>query len=285
MDPHPLANLFKRSNYDEPISSEFCALDYLYKALLEIHESEKYDELLYEAIHDRSLNRKHDCNDFTINSLDVNSANNMQNPKLGDASFAMTTIFCNDHDWGDSSFDLENLFKPHDEYEIDNSVCNIESGFGRASTLDPTYLENVQSYEIYDKSVFGEVITLVNVNPTILEECQLCMHVDHEENILCDSYIVEFDYDPTCNYYEGGKYGCGNFYVTKLLLVMLRFSMFYSYPLHMLDISCLDNLFAYEIPMHRKYVRLKYVCHMFCDALFVLQFLSFNVSIIKIINA
>ena len=62
----------------------------------------------------------------------------MQNPKLGDASFAMTTICCNDHDWGDSSFDLENLFKPHDEYEIDNSVCNIiESGFGRVSNLDP----------------------------------------------------------------------------------------------------------------------------------------------------
>ena len=65
----------------------------------------------------------------------------MQNPKLGDASFAMSTTCCNDHDWDDSSYDLENLFKPHDEYEIDNSVRNIiESGFGRVSTLDPTYL-------------------------------------------------------------------------------------------------------------------------------------------------
>ena len=45
-------------------------------------------------------------------------------------------------------------------------------------------------------------MTLVNVNPTISEKCQLCMHVDHVENILCDSYIVEFSYDPTCNYYE-----------------------------------------------------------------------------------
>ena len=54
----------------------------------------------------------------------------------------------------------------------------------------------------FDKSGFGEVMTLVNVNPTILEECQLCMHVDHEENILCDIYIVEYDYDPTCNYCE-----------------------------------------------------------------------------------
>src|SRR3990170_3658446 len=92
-----------------------------------------------------------------------------------------------------------------------------------------------------------------------LEECQLCMHVDHLENMLCDRYIVEFEYGPTCNYYERGKYGCGNFHVTKLPLVMLRFSMFYSPPLHMLDICCLDNLFSYKIPMHRKYFRIKCV--------------------------
>ena len=115
----------------------------------------------------------------------------MQNHKLGDASFAMSTTCCNDHDWGDSSYDLENLFKPHDEYEIDSSVWNIiGSGFGRVSTLDPTYLENVQYYEFFDKSGFGEVMTLVNVNPTILEESQLRMHVDRVENMLRDSYIV-----------------------------------------------------------------------------------------------
>ena len=198
--------------------------------------------------------------------------NSMQNPNLGDASFAMSTICCNDHDWGGAFHGLKNLFKPHDEYEIDNNVCNsTESGFGRVSTLDPTYFDNVQSYEIFDKSGVGEVMTLVNVNPTILEECQLCMHVDHEENILCDSYIVEFDYDPTCNYYERGKYGCKSFHVTNLPLVMLRFSMLYSSPLHMLDISCLDNLVAYKMPMQRKYVRLKCVCHMFYDALLVLH--------------
>ena len=56
-----------------------------------------------------------------------------------------------------------------------------------------------------DKSGFGEVMTLVNVNPTILEECQLCIHVDRVKNMFCDSYIVEFDYDPTCNYYERGN--------------------------------------------------------------------------------
>ena len=95
----------------------------------------------------------------------------------------MSTTYCNDHDWGDNaSYDLENLFKPHDEYVIDNNVCNtIKSGFGRASTFgnnDPTTLENYQSYEIFDKSGFGEVMTLVNINPTILEDYKiLCMWI------------------------------------------------------------------------------------------------------------
>ena len=118
-------------------------------------------------------------------------------------------------------------------------------------------------------------MNLFDDNPTILEECQLCMHVDHSENILCDNYIVEFDYDLACNYYDRGKYGCRNFHVIKLPLVMLRLSMFYSSSLHMLDVSCLDNLFAYKIPMYRKYVRLKCVYHMFHDALFVFKLLSF----------
>ena len=56
MDPHPLANLFKRSNYDEPIASELSALDYLYEVLLEIRESEICDEVLKEGIHDSSSN-------------------------------------------------------------------------------------------------------------------------------------------------------------------------------------------------------------------------------------
>ena len=121
MDPHPLANLFKRSNYDESIASELSSLDYLYEVLLEIYESENCDEVLNikidRVIQDSSLNEKHDCNDVIINSIHVNCANNMQNPQLGDANFTMSTTWCNDHDWGDNdSYDLENLFKPHDEY-------------------------------------------------------------------------------------------------------------------------------------------------------------------------
>ena len=70
-------------------------------------------------------------------------------------------------------------------------------------------------------------MTVFYVDPTILEECQLCMHVDHVENIFCDSYFVEFDYDPTCNYSERVKYGYRNFHVTNLPLVTLRLLLFF----------------------------------------------------------
>ena len=128
--------------------------------------------------------------------------------------------------------------------------------------------------KFFYKSGFGEVMTLVNVNPTILEECHLCIHEDHKEKKICDSYIVEFDYDPTCNYYERGKYGCRIFHVTKLPLVMLSLLLSLSSSLHMLGYACLNIFFAYKMPMHRKYVRLRCVCHILHDGLFVFQLLS-----------
>ena len=88
-------------------------------------------------------------------------------------------------------------------------------------------------------------------------------------------YVILVNVNPTCNFYERGKYDCRNFHVTKLPLVMLRLLLFLSAFLHMLVFACLDNLFAYKIPMHRKYVRLRCVCHVFHDDLFALQFLSF----------
>ena len=100
-------------------------------------------------IHDSSLNEKHDCNDVTINSINVNYVDDMQSYKLRDDHFVMYTTYFNDHDWGDNdSFDLHNLFKSHVEYACNNT----KSGFGRASTLgknNPTYLESVQSYDFF----------------------------------------------------------------------------------------------------------------------------------------
>ncbi len=55
MDPYPLANIFERSNYDEPVASDLSALDYRYEVLLEIRESENCDEVLKEEIYEMIL--------------------------------------------------------------------------------------------------------------------------------------------------------------------------------------------------------------------------------------
>ena len=61
----------------------------MYEVLLAIYESENCDEVLnegiYKVIHDSSLNEKHDCIGVFKKNIYVNCANNMQNPKLGDA--------------------------------------------------------------------------------------------------------------------------------------------------------------------------------------------------------
>ena len=86
-------------------------------------------------------------------------------------------------------------------------------------------------------------MTLVDANPTILEGYKIWMPVDHKDNIVYDSYIVGFEYDAACNYYERGKYCSRKFHVTKLPLFMLRLLSSLSSSLHMLVFACLDNLF------------------------------------------
>ena len=148
----------------------------------------------------------------------------------------------------------------------------LKMGLERFSTLSrrsPIPLESGQSscYNIV-KSGFGEVMTLVNVYPTILEISRNYVLVDHENNALCDSYIVDFVHDATEDYYEIGKYGCRNFHVTKTPLFMLKVFKLLLFYLPMLATMCFFDLFLYKIPMHRKRVRLKCVSYFLLDALF-----------------
>ena len=98
-------------------------------------------------------------------------------------------------------------------------------------------------------------------DPTIFEMDRNYVLVDHEKPVLSDRYIVEFVHDATENYYERGKYGYWSFHVTKAPIFML----FY---LPMLNALCFMYLFSCKMPMHRKWVRLKYVWYLFLDALF-----------------
>ena len=92
--------------------------------------------------------------------------------------------------------------------------------------------------------------------------------VDHEKHALCDSYIIEFIHEATENYYERGKYGCRSFHGTETPLYVLKVLKLLLFYLPMPVTLFFVNLFAYKIPMHRKWVRLKCVLNLFLDALF-----------------
>ena len=70
------------------------------------------------------------------------------------------------------------------------------------------------------------------------------MLVDHENNALCDSYIVEFIHDATENYYVGGIYACRNCNNIKFPLYVLKISKLCLFYLPMQVDSCSHKLFA-----------------------------------------
>jgi hypothetical protein len=52
------------------------------------------------------------------------------------------------------------------------------------------------------------ILTMINKNDyAYMESNNYFMHVAHDKNVLCDSYIVNFIHDATESYYERGKYG------------------------------------------------------------------------------
>ena len=126
--------------------------------------------------------------------------------------------------------------------------------------MDPNPLANIFKRPVYVETIASES-ALDYLYEVLLENhesknCEIYKVIhDSSLNEKHDCYIVEFEYDPTCNHYERGKYGYRNFHVTHLPLLIFKLLMLHSSYLLMLDTSCLDKLFAYKMHMHRKYVR------------------------------
>ena len=132
---------------------------------------------------------------------------------------------------------------------------------------------NFQSHDSY----FVEFApTTINENKFVyVESNKKIMHVDHEKNALCDGYIVEFIHDATENYYEGGTYASTYLNNIKFPLYVLKILKLCLFCLPMLVDSCSHKLFAHKIPMHRKWVRIKFASYMLHDAPVMFQFSTF----------
>src|SRR3954462_853745 len=122
------------------------------------------------------------------------------------------------------------------------------------------------SVDPFEISTLGK--TCEGFNPTIFELDRNYVFVDHEKHALFDRYIVEFIHEATKNYYERGKYGCRSFHGIETPLYMLKVLKLLLFYLPILVSICFFDLFSYNIPIHRKWVRLKCVLNFLLGALF-----------------
>ena len=162
-------------------------IDHLYNVFLENDGKENCAQVLEEELHRmlgmKYVNDEHDCNIVSMNSLNINDANDMQSHKLGDAMFDEDDIFC------PPSFDEQIYFDDSMPPIYDDYID--ESGSRRVSTLgsnDPTILEGVESYCDEHESGFGRVSTLFS-DSTILGEVSI--NYDENEVATYDDYCDE----------------------------------------------------------------------------------------------
>jgi hypothetical protein len=93
------------------------------------------------------------------------------------------------------------------------------------------------------------------------------MHMDHDKNVLCDSYIVNSIHDATKSYYERGRHGFMHLNIIKFPLFLLELLKLHLFCLPMLVALCFHDLFFYRTLFHRKWFRFKIVSYLLFDAL------------------
>ena len=137
----------------------------------------------------------------------------------------------------------------------------FENVYNKALDDGPILVDNINCTTIeneIDQSSCYKIVKsgFEGFNPTIFELDKNYVFVDHEKYALCDSYIVDFSHEATENYYERGKYGCRSFHGTETPLYVLKVLKLLLFYLPMPVTLFFVHLFAYNIPMHRKWLDL-----------------------------
>ena len=160
----------------------------LYELYIELgHDAfeEKIKKPMEACLHDGS-------NGITINSLNTIIANAMEKSKLGEAGFDEYDIF------SPPSFE-EKIF-------FDDTLPPIYDDYNDSGILVPPTMEDKVYYDYTMPAIYDDYNDACDsFTPTItnkiyyayVESNDTFMHVDHDKNALCDSYIVEFIHDAT----------------------------------------------------------------------------------------
>jgi hypothetical protein len=106
-----------------------------------------------------------------------------------------------------------------------------------------------------------------------VESINSFMHVAHDRDALCDSYIVSSIHDATESYYERGKHGLMDLNNIEFPLCMTQFLKLYLFSLPKLFALRFQDLSLHKTIFHRKWFRFKCVSYLLFDALSCFKFL------------
>ena len=173
----------------------------------------------------KSLYDEHDCNVVSMNSLNIQDANDMQSHKLGVAMFDEDDIFC-PPSFDEQIYYDESIPPIYDDYIDESGIGEVMTLFCDESAISeevPIDYENkVAIYDDYGDDMYAiknndnhetfhhdynfqldyanqvsHDSYFVEFAPTTIDENKFAyaesnkffMHVAHENNALCDSYI------------------------------------------------------------------------------------------------
>jgi hypothetical protein len=233
----------------------------------------------------------------SMNALNTVITNAIEKSKLGEASFVKHDIFsspalvekiCSD-DILSPIYDVPSYDDMFEEYALRNScslACDdtkplVYDGYDDENNIfSPPTIEEETRYDYNMPPIFDDYgdennYSVESASTTIVPVVSInyFMHVAHDRNVLCESYIISSIHDATESYYERRKHGLMDLNNIKFPLFMLQILKWHLFYLSMLATMFLVDLFSYKIPMHRKWFRYKYLSHLLFDALYCFKFL------------
>jgi hypothetical protein len=171
----------------------------------------------------------------------------------------------------DDMFTSEHILE--DSYSIVYDDCNDEYNIFSSPTIEEKARYDYNMPPIFDD--YGDENNyFVEFAPTTIVHVgsiNSFMHVAHDKDVLCDSYVNSI-HDSTESYYERGKHGLMDLNNIEFPLFLLEFLKLYLFCLPMLVALCFHDLSLYKNFFHRKWFRFKFVLYLLSDALSFFKF-------------
>jgi hypothetical protein len=222
-----------------------------------------FPEFGYDVFEEK-IEKPLELNSHANSFVSMNALNTvLEKSKLGEASFVKYDIFSSpalvERVCYDDMFD-EYALRHSSSLACDDTKPLVYDGYDDEYNIfsSPTFEEKT-SYDYNMPTIFDDygdennysvesapttIVPVVSINSFI--------HVAHDRDVLCDSYIVNSIHDDTESYYERGKHGLMDLNNIDFPLFMLQILKWHLFYLSMLATMCLVDLFSYKVPMHRK---------------------------------